>query len=315
MKTFYSMMFSIACASAALGGLAADSTPESTSVTIQSIATATRGFPCVLKVTVRGPAYVPNACLGDELASIRLRFTSVASGEIYRVASSRGMDTTITTPEGVRRDDLAERMWQVAVKEGEQRSILLDVASLRPELGRGYLFHDVPPGEYEVTAEFALSGNPSNTIRMRIVPPTAEEEAFLTDLRSRGAFVRGQAILWSRVLGSGVRLPSDKWDRLSPTTKEQTAFHRLLADLNALDKKLGPDDENTIKTTPLPKFLEPERECLLHEATIATGKSDEAEASRLVKQYPDLEWRLQEIKTGKKDFLRYKKATADKGKP
>ena len=282
---------------------------------IQGLPTATKGFPYILKITVDGPGTIPTATIYDDTLPIRVTLDAVGTSRTYAMSSSKGMDIVITTPEGERRDTDNQGMWQTPVERGKQQSILVDLASIRPEVGRGTLFDDVEPGEYDVAVSLPGDATRSNTIRVRVVAPTAAEQEFLAEVLQQGPFSLGKGVNWSKALRSRVHLPNEKWDRLNPTTKEQTAFHRLLADLNAPDKTLGPDDENTVKAAALPKFLKPERECLLYEVTVAaTGKRDEAEASRLTKQYPDLEWRLHDIQTGKKDFLRYKKATTDKGK-
>lgn len=314
MKRIHIMTAGTVYAILSAGSISAFGQPEKASLTVQSVQTVTRGFPCILKIEIGGPAHAPTASLHDELASIRIELTASTNHQTYRIGSSRGMDITVTSADGIRRDNIAEQMWQVPVSAGTKRSILLDLASLRPEFGQGTVFTDVPPGEYDVKVRLPGVSAQATALRMKVVTPTEDEQQCLSDLK-QDCLVRNKALIWSRVLGSGIRLPRDKWDRLSPTTKEQTAFHMLLADLLAPDKTLGPGDENTVKATPLPKFLEPERECLLHEVRMATGKSDEAEASRLMKQYPDLEWRLQDIKTGKKSFLRNKKAAANKDKP
>lgn len=283
-------------------------------MSIQGLPTATKGFPYILKITLDGPGIIPTATLYDETLPIRVTLDAVGTGRTYAMSSSKGMDVVITTPEGERRDTDNQGMWQMPVERGKQQSILVDLASIRPELGRGTLFDDVEPGEYDIAVTLPGNAMRSKTIRVRVVVPDAAEQQFLAEVLKQGPFSLAKGVNWSKALRSRVRIPADKWDRLSAATKEQTAFHRLLADLNAPDKTLGPDDENTVKTTPLPKFLEPEKDCLLYEVAVATGKSDTSEAARLMRQYPDLEWRLRDIQIGKKDFLRYKKPTADKGK-
>jgi hypothetical protein len=220
------------------------------------------------------------------------------------------------TPEGEELDGLSELEWQVPVSAGTRRSILLDLSSLRPEKSfPGWtVLADVPPGEYEVKVSIPEVNAQAATFRMNIIAPTQDEQQFLSDMKKDNLGLRNE-IAWNRVLGSDTPFPRATWDRLSQRTKDQTAFHRLLADLNVSNTSFGTNDLSTIATTPLPKFIEPERDCLLYEVTIATGKNDEAEASKLMKQYPDLEWRLQDIKTDKKSFLRNKKAAANKDKP
>lgn len=293
----------------------AETSANKAQVELQGLSTATKGFPYILKVTLDGPGSIPSATLFDETLPIRVTFVAVDAGRTYALSSSKGMDIVITTQGGERRDSNNQGMWQRHVERGKQQSVLVDLASIRPELGRGTIFYDLEPGQYDVTVTLPGDPVPSNTIRVRVVAPDTAEQQFLANILKQGSFSLGKGVNWSRVLRNRVRLPADEWDPLSSATKEQTAFHKLLADLNASDKTLAPDDENKVKMAPLPKFLEPERECLLHEVTVAaTGQRDEAEASRLMKQYPDLEWRLQDLQAGKKDFLRFKKLAANKGK-
>lgn len=283
-------------------------------VTIQGLPTATKGFPYILKITVHGPGSIPTATLYDDTLPIRVTFSAAGAERTYTLSSSKGMGLVITTPEGERRDSDTQGMWETPVEQGRQQSVLVDLASIRPELGRGMLFDDLAPGEYEVAVSLPGDDVSSNTIRVHVVAPGVTEQQFLAEVLRQGPFSLGKGVNWSKALRSRFRFPNDKWDRLNSTTKEQTAFHRLLAELNAPNKPLDPNDENKLKTAPLPKFLEPERECLLYEfRVVVTGKRDEAEASRLTKQYPDIEWRLQHLQTGKKGFLRFKKPAANKG--
>lgn len=285
------------------------------SLKAQTVQVLTKGFPCILKLTIEGPGYAPLATLTDEHVSIRVEFESLANHKVYRVVSTKGMEISVVTAEGYRRDDIAEKMWQTPVSEETTRSVLLDIASLRPELGKGSILADVPPGEYNVRVELPGVKTRSNVLSMKLVSPTEPEQQFLNELQAQEKVKHGNQGIWSSLIEGNVRYPKNaEWDRLSTTTREQTSFHMLLARLTASDNVLGPDDEIAIKTTALPKFLEPERECLLYEVRTAMGKSDEAEAFRLMKRYPDLEWRLREIKVGGKDFLRYRKVVTGKSK-
>lgn len=291
---------------------ASDSTNRAL-ITIQGFPIATRGFPCVLKITVHGPGLIPNATIFDENMPIRVTFSAVSSNTTHTLFSSKGKDI-IYIREGQRVDYTDQEKWQTRVKEGQRQSILIDLASITPQIGRGWLFEDLAPGEYNVAITIPGFVARSNSIRLRVVAPDEVEDQYLASIQRQGSFSRGKGVNWSRVLQSKVRPSLDNWDRLSTTTREQTSFHMLLARLTASDNVLGPDDEIAIKTTALPKFLEPERECLLYEVRTAMGKSDEAEAFRLMKRYPDLEWRLREIKVGGKDFLRYRKVVTGKSK-
>jgi len=291
----------------------AETPASATPVAIRGLPTATKGFPYILKITIYGPGSIPYVTLLDDTLPFRVTFSAVGSGRTYSLSSSKEADTVIITPEGDRLKD-GQDMWQMHVERGKQQSILIDLASIRPEIGRGMLFDDLAPGEYDVTVSLSGDNAPSNTLRVNVTAPDVAEQQFLAEVLQQGPFCLGKGVNWSKALRNRIRLQNDKWDRLNSTTKEQIAFHRLLAELNVPDKILGPDDEGKVKTTPLPKFLEPEREYLLHEVAITvSGKRDEAEAARLMEQYPDLEWRLQDLQTGMKGFIRFKKPAANKG--
>lgn len=293
--------------------LLADNPTNGTSMMIQSVSTTTKGFPCILKITANGPGALPAATLYDETLPIQVKFVSITNDRTYTLTSSRGNDLIITTPEGDRRDSDKQEMWFTTVEAGKQKSILVDLASIRPELGRGTLLDDIPPGEYGLSVSFPGKTVQSNSIQIRIVPPGEKEQQFLTDILRQGTFNRGKNVNWSKVLRNHPNLSPDKLDLLSPTTKEQVAFHMLLSELTS-KKTLGATDEDAVKTTPLPKFLEPEKECLLYEVGVATGKRDEAKSNELTSKYPDLQWRLQEIKANGKTFLLSKKTPTDKSK-
>lgn len=281
-------------------------------VTVQCVPIVTKGFPCIAKITVLGPGFIPAVSLYDDTLPIRVTFRAVDTSRTFTVCSSRGMDIAVTTPDGERRESDNQDMWQTCVENGKRQSVLVDLASIRPEVGRGTLFDDLEPGEYDVTV-LLFGGDPtSNTIRLRIVAPNADEAIFLGEILRQGSFSLGKGVNWSKALRYPIRIPSDTRARLTSVTKAQTAFHMLLVDLLASGNVLGPDDEDAVKATPLPKFIEPERECLLNEVTVASGHGEQAETARLAGKYPDLEWRLQGTVNGSGDFLRYKKATVNR---
>ena len=283
---------------------------EGSSLVVQSAQTVTKGFPCILKMEFNSTGKAPAASLYDEHSSLLfVHLVSRTNNAMYKVLS--GINGV-----GDDEDECRRANWQlmVDVMKNRKRTSLVDLASLRVEKSplEGEVLVNVPPGEYDAEVIWTWVRPPKAQFRVKIVAPTPDEERVLSKIQKS---VGGEPsrIDWCRILGSGTSFPRDAWEQLSPTTKEQTAFHRLLMDLNAA-KTLGTNDLNTIATAPLPKFLEPERECLLYEVKVAMGMDDEAEAARLTKKYPDLEWRVRDIQTNKVNFLRRKSPTADKGK-
>ena len=277
-----------------------ENTPaDDAKVSIEVVRKVTKGFPVVLRLSFRGPQRAPRLSVFDDLGGIAVRLVSKSDGSQYVISSSRRMEITVIGSFGELREDIAEDVSSVSVEEKQQRSMLLDVFALRPELGKGTLLDDLPPGDYAISVELPASDEKSNSLDIELVAPSVAEQEFLAHVNTKGVFRRGTGVNWAKCLPTRVELPKEALRGLEPNTRIQMQFHVLL--LCALRAEVSSRRE--AESSNVPDYLLAEKECLLLELDALTENNGlEEKRKTLRRRHPDVAWRLQEGA----GFLRYR---------
>jgi len=294
-------LLAIAAALTALGVCHAEGNP---SIDVVMFASAVKGFPIILKVTARGPQVVPKLSLFDEHADVVVTLKlGNEGGREYRIESSKGEGTVLTTREGEQVD--AGRLYRVALGGDEERSMLLDLASLRPEIGKGITIEDVPPGRYMLSVKFGFSGHESRPVPLLLKEPSDEEVA-LADrmLSNRDTGIRRT---WCGLLRAAWPVRSVTTSTASGEAIAQLSFHQLLGRVLSSDTLEKVRDQD-IESAAVPDWLAPEKDALVLSIAIAAEPKEQADnaAAELVRQHPDLKWRFDELQKDKAgEFLRF----------
>lgn len=180
--------------------------------------------------------------------------------------------------------------------------MLLDLASLRPELGKGTILDDIPPGEYKVSILFPFSKETSNTIEIELIQPTEDELKFLGKVQKLGVVTIRSFVNWNKASRDRLVIPDDYILPLSVEAKNQLGFHLLLSKVLRAENSLT-EKERGIQVQ---DYLSLEKECLLLECDDFFGNSQGvAEKKKLfLEEHPELKWRLDRRAS---DFLRFSK--------
>lgn len=275
-------------------------------ILLESPDTLVKGFPAILRVTATGPCVIPKMSLLNELGRVSVKLTSEKGGKVFVISSNRGRELTVTTPQGIRRDSIAQKMFLTTLSEGEKRTMLIDLWSLRPEVGEGTLLNDVPVGKYSLTISFPSSGKRSNAVAVQVLNPTEDEKKFLDGIRDEGVLSRGVGVNWSKFLRDQLIFPKHNFPTLREEVRKQLQFHILLSRVLTMQ----PLSRQKVKTLEVPKYLSAEKECLLIEIdTITEGKRAERKRKTFLDKHPGLKWRLgktNEAEIG--DFLEHRRS-------
>ena len=264
---------------------------------------ATKGFPVILRVTARGPQRVPKMTVFDYWGDIAVQFVSKTDGAEYVISSSRGVDVMITSPEGVRHDEIARRMWNVSLKEDEERAMLMDVSSLRPESGIGTILDDVPPGEYTISVQFSYSKKKSNSVDIALLEPSETERDLVHEILKKGVLKRRQGVNWSKFLRANIALPPNSLQKIRAHTRSQMQFHDLLSRVLSREMYLRTE----LEVLPVPEYLNVEKACLLLELDTTTEDKDVGKRREaLLIRHPDVRWRFENVESGTTQFLKWR---------
>jgi hypothetical protein len=308
---------SLVClASLSLGGEEKPS-PDSPSVFIIAEPNVVKGFPVIVKVRARGPQAVPALDFYGEVANINVVLVSTATKDKYTIRSYQIADDDWGTPEEGFVSD-GSHQFKVELQENEERTTLFDLATLRPGIRAGTILYDVPPGKYDLSIQFRLSGVKSNSIPVEILSPSDDEEQFLErigKLVANDFLKNGSGVSWSRFLRVGQEISTDDWNKLSELAQRQCQFHALLSKVLAPESPVKDIRIEPLRSMPVPEYLEPEKEFLFIEMEKAPGKDIAEKASALLQKAPGLRWRLDEINTygmnllGPRQYLQWRRKT------
>jgi hypothetical protein len=197
---------------------------------IRALPVYIKGFPCILRLLVKGPFFVPATTVFSTLADVHIKLISKAGGKAdgktYSMwsATSRGGGGVVAGPGGVRVDGSWLQEADPFLPEGAQRSLLLDLSSLRNLDPDGVSLAQVPPGKYELQVTL-FQWRPDAQVQAQPVEvelgiASAEESRYLTQVKALGQksedsdLRRGLAVRpdinWAEVLAYAV--PVDEVD-------------------------------------------------------------------------------------------------------
>lgn len=261
-----------------------------------------KGFPLIIRVTAHGPQQVPRLSIFDEIAYVNVIFVSKEYDVSYIISSTRSQEIIVMAPDGRRNQTASQRMFEVSLKVGERRTMLLDVSSLRPELGKGKIFDGIQPGQYELLVEFPSSGIKSNAIDVEVISPSNKEKEYLHKVQSSGFLKRGEGVNWSKLLRDRLPMPENKIRKIGVDAQNQLRFHELLS--RALRSEIRTSKDAQLLE--VQEYLRPERDLLLMELGSSGVNQVESKNEAFDKQNAGIKWRLQNILEGRADFLRYR---------
>ena len=263
------------------------------SINVVTYDAAVKGFPVILKVTATGPQIVPRMSLFDEHAGVvvRLKLTD-EDGREYLILSSKGEGMVYTNREGEQID--AGRLYRVPLGAGDERSMLLDLASVQPEIGKGTTMEDVPPGRYLVTITFSGSGIESKSVPLVLKEPSRKEKALAEQmLIDKDTGIRRT---WCGLLRGAWPITNIATTPVSAEAAAQLSFHQVLGHVLASDK-LEKALVQDVQSASVPQWLVPERDALAIMVAIAdeSGASTEKAQAELMQRHPDLKWRFDDF--------------------
>lgn len=279
-------------------------------IALETLPKATKGFPLVIKVTVRGPYEVDDFSIYDSGIPIRVYLTSKSDGKKY-IIQSKNTATSIGFIQGVGTVDILEPT--IIIPEGQKYTMMFDLWSLSSGNTTKTFLSDVPAGKYSVYIEFYQSQLfhmdqiKSDSINIELIEPTDKEKQFIEKTRELGnisGYVNNKVgVNWSKLIKSITVISDDDISELTQISKDQISFHKLISDVNIVDEKSRKNSLKDVNDASVPEFFEPEKQLLLLELK----GSPAAECEEFLKEYPELKWKVERDNSSKKKFLlRYK---------
>ena len=283
---------------------ASEAGPKEGRLSLATMPRMVKGFPMLLKLTATGKQTIAKMSLFDEIAEVVvvLRTKPPAKETEYRIRSSRGMETILTTRAGERVD--AANRHRMQLGKDQKVAMLLDISSLRPELGKGLTADGVPLGAYSLRVSFPFSDMTSNAVDVELVAPSTDERKYLRELAKRNRVRRS----WSRMLREAEDLSNLNEASLGGTAKLQLSFHVLLSRVLSCKGPLNEDVTRALGSRQVPQYLQPEKDFVLWEVAMsskAVAVPREKEKA-FFDANPELEWRLATVRAGSGSFLLYR---------
>jgi hypothetical protein len=271
-----------------------------------------KGFPCIFKIRVKNRSYVSKFSLFDESFDIAVIFRSKEKNKLF-IVRSRGptIEESLKDEHGRIVYTRERGLSQIVMSQKDSRAMLLDISSLRIVSTHSTNFSDIPPGDYTVYAilfdDSRTLCKVSNTISVRLIEPTETEKIYLKEAKDNKK--------WSEILRENLPISKIGIENLTPQARKQMEFHLLLSDI--LSSKLSLKDMpiEKLQAISVPDYLLPEKESLIYELKLVSGKikEDDKGLTNFIDKHLELKWRFDDIKSKGGDFL-YQKVEAEKGK-
>lgn len=272
-----------------------------------------KGFPNIFKVKLKGLGAVPGLTIFDERFDVAIIFRSKMKNKLF-VINSRGLiiEESLKDESGKIIYTRERGLSQIVMSQKDNRAMLLDISSLSPVYSHSVNFSDIPPGDYTVYIILfdysRTSCKVSNTTPVRIIEPTEIETKYLKSVKNDKK--------WSDILRTNLPISRTGLNNITPEARKQMEFHLLLSDI--LSSKLPVKDFplETLQSMPVPDYLLSEKESLLFELKLISGKikDDDAALKSFIEKHPELKWRIDDVKTNGGDFL-FHKIFLEKWKP
>lgn len=259
---------------------------------------------------VRPFLYAPLTTLFSDSANIRVLFKQQETGIEYSIRSTRGHNMTVSGPAGSMSS--GELLYYVPVVEGDSRTMLMDLSSLRHEAGNGQSLSHIPAGRYNVRMEVPGSELKSNTVSINLRPALPQELQLAQQVAEATNRKAPQANPnWSQALKVAPKvveiLSSTSVSNVGGEGAEQLSFHAFIVALLSLKDYRG--DRVLLEQMHVPTYLAADKESLLFETDIVLSHQETAEYKEKVDQFmrihPDLKWRIFEARAGEAEFAPY----------
>jgi hypothetical protein len=291
---------------------------------LEAMPKATKGFPLILKVTVLGPQRVDQLSIKSNDLPVTVNLKSKTDGKEYIIKSARSKMDAVND-QGAHFDATNSVYPPIDIPEGEIYSMIFDLWSLSPAPGTDVFLYNVPAGKYTVSVKLAsrypltsfdpnsisesdlknfmeffkginLSELPqgllkSNSIDMELLEPNEREIQFIRKMKKYSLEILKDYVNWTRILYYTDIISNDDMSTLSDVSREQISYYKLITDVNISDKKARDKSIKDVNDAKIPKFFEPEKQLLLLELK----GNPAAEKEKVLKQYPDLKWRADEL--------------------
>jgi hypothetical protein len=312
---------------------------------LETMPKATKGFPLVVKVIIKGPQKVKYLSIYDEHIPITVYLKSESDGKEFVIKSRRISSYEATTSDGrhieVPEDEVDP---PVEIQEGQKYTMMFDLWSLLPYSDLHTALSDVPAGKYNLfieldsayplpidieamkevqnqnirgfgggisTKQYIKKITKSNSIDIELIEPIDKEKQFIEKTRKLGntigSVVNKVGVNWARWLCTVTIFPENDISAMTQISKDQISFHKLLSEVNIDSEKARSKSIKDVNDAKLPKFFEPERQLLLFQ--LKGNPADERE--NLIQKYPQLQGNVERLKPGDKVLFRYSRQLPD----
>jgi len=284
-------------------------------LSLETLPRMVKGFPMVLKLTATGKQTVAQMSIFNDKAQIEVVFKTKppVKESKYVIRSSQEEEVIEASREGDRRDP--SYRFRMYVDEGKEVTFLLDLSSLRPvNLNKNIIVDDVPPGKYSIVVSFPFSGMTSNSFDVELIEPSLNEKLFLDKVYKNKTKIWQK---WNRILWENDDVSGLDQSLLGEVAKLQLAFHILLSKVLSYKEPLDKDLVESIERSDVPNNLQPEKTFLAWEVAKSIDISflSPEKEKAFFDENPGLKWRADEVNSGNKSFLRYRKSKPKEDKP
>ena len=249
-------------------------------IAIESMPKLTKGFPSIIKISIKGPLAVPYITLMDEQIPITVHIISKSDGKEFVIESFRSItEHLMSNREGNQTIGRIVQPPTISVPEGKEYTMLFDLWSILPNLWTDTCLSDVPAGQYSIYIEFnkknlqlyssyrvfdsnnqqILEILKSNSIDVELIDPTDQEKQFIKTIQGLGRVNHKVGINWIMVLNKEISIPNDKMSLVTGYAREQIALDKLISDVNIATQEARNKSINDVTIAKLPTFFEPER--------------------------------------------------------
>ena len=280
-------------------------------IIIEALPKATKGFPVVMKVTIKGPQTTPFLSIFYDDLPVTVYLISQSDGKEYVIQSHRRREAVGGYPGGGLMDLTDKIDPPFKVPEKQKYTMMFDLWSVSPGLTTETFLSDVPPGKYNVFMEFNFSSRysprytpdnidisqdylsnmiavqkpvKSNTIELELIEPTEQEKKFIQKIRENRMVGSKAGVNWTQIFLRRIVISDVEMLTLTQISKEQISFHQLLSKVDITEEQSRSRSIKDVNNASLPKFFEPEQKLLLVE--LKGNKAEDREL--LFQEFPQL---------------------------
>lgn len=267
-------------------------------IKLESLPRTTKGLPLVLKINISGPQRVPLVSIFEDIIPVTVHLKSKLDEKEYVIQSNRNTEIVGRSIDDGGLVDLTDKFFSLSVPEGKKYTMMFDLWSILPRYWTDTCLSDVPAGKYSIYMQFNSENLKSGTCEIELIEPTEKEKEFIKKIQDSGKVNHKDGVDWTKVLKSKINIPNGDLSFLGQVSRDQISFHKLILDVNIADEKSRSKSIESVNSTTLPKYFEPDRQLLLLEVKGNPAK----ERENFLKQYPELKWKVDELDSGKDIF-------------